>query len=301
MKQKIIALLATLLFLGFFTPALADDAGGPTIGFEKGGILDSDYSKPFNSGWFFMPRGGNSVEEIRALFYDDILPIFKYLFLFLGIVFWAIYITYMISSVGNEERIAEQRKNLLLGIVGFTIIALAVEFGRVLTPLRNGSEIIDVPGTQGLIQKIVAFLQIAVGLTALIMIFYAAVRFIKANGDDEQINAAKSNLKWGLLGMIFVIFAEPLVTKVFYPEDKTLGEVEVGNFAVEAAGFLTFALTFLAVLALAALIISGFYFVTSFGDEERQSKAKTIIWSTLLGLLIIALSYTLVAVLVPNA
>ncbi len=303
MKHKIlIFFLAIIFFWGGVPSSFADDEGGRTIDFKKSSVLDNEYSEPFrDNDWFFTPRQEDSVQEIRTLFYEDILPKFKYLFLFVGLIFWVIYITYMISSVGNEEKISEQRKNLITSIVGFVVVSLAIEIGRVLTPLGNGSEIVDIAGSQGVVQKVIAFLQIAVGIVALFMIFYSAVRFIKANGDEEESGQAKKHLKWGLLGMIFVILSEPLVNKVFYPEDKSYDQGEISKFAQEASGFLQFALTFLAVFAFAALIVAGFYLVASFGDEERQGKAKTIIWSTLLGLLVIALSFVLVTALVPNA
>jgi len=299
MKKLFLGILAAALFWGNISASLAD-AGSDTISFQKNSVLDIDYKKVFSSEWFFKTGGGDSVAEIRDLFYDRALPIFKYLFLFLGLIFWAVYISEIVSAGGDEEKISENRKTMGLSVIGFLMISLAVEIGRVFSPLKKSSDIIDVEGAKTIVQKIIAFLQVSIGIVAFVAIFYAAVQFIRASGDDEKIDESKKHLKWGFLGMIFAMLAPPLVNTVFYPADKTLGAPETKNFVVQLVGFLKFALSFLAVFAFAALVIAGFYLITSFGDEERESKAKTIVWSTLLGLVVIALAFVLVRTLVPS-
>lgn len=278
---------------------------------EAAGVLDDSYDDHIrsNNDEFVMPReGASSTDEIRRIMYNNILPMFKYLFIFVTLLMWSVYIMNMISAAGNEEEISAQRKNLLWGIVGFMIISLSVELSQIFSPI-TGTGVEDVAGREGIIdtegfnesfQKVVTYFQMAIGAVSMVLIFYAGIRFIKDADEDEEITKAKDTFSWGVIGMLIAILVEPLVKTVFYPEDKTLGDEEISNLAVQAGGLLKFGLMFLGIFAVGAFLIAGAYYVTSFGDEERQGKAKTIIGATLLGLVIILSAYTLVSVLVPS-
>lgn len=54
------------------------------------------------------------------------------------------------------------------------------------------------------------------------------------------------------------------------------------------------ALTFVAALGLFFLIWGGFQYITSFGDEEKTRKAKTTIFYALVGIVVVALSFTII-------
>jgi hypothetical protein len=56
-----------------------------------------------------------------------------------------------------------------------------------------------------------------------------------------------------------------------------------------------FLLSLAAVLALAALIMGGIWYIVSLGDEDRARTAKRMILYALVGLLIIGISFVLIA------
>lgn len=49
------------------------------------------------------------------------------------------------------------------------------------------------------------------------------------------------------------------------------------------------------ILAFFGLIISGFQYITAAGDQEKVARAKQNLFSTILGIIIISISYTIVA------
>ncbi len=264
---------------------------------------------PLGDGWdkmfpkmneFIHPQEGSTADEIRRIFYLNLVPTFKYLFMFAAVIMWLIYIAMLIGSTGNEESISEQRNNILYGMAGFLIISLAVSFGDALAPVDNAQDIVNIPETQNLIQKIVAFLQMSITIISIIMIFYAGVNFIRSHGDEEDIGTSKKLFQWGLMGVVIAMLAEPMVN-IFYPPDQSVGPEEVNSLASEFGGFLRFFLSFLGIGAVITLIIAGFFYITSFGDEERQEKAKEIIFGTLIGIVIILSAFVLVSTFVPNA
>jgi hypothetical protein len=54
-------------------------------------------------------------------------------------------------------------------------------------------------------------------------------------------------------------------------------------------------LSIVAVLALLAIVVGGILYIISFGDEKRADKAKKIILYAVIGLLVVGLSFTILA------
>lgn len=264
------------------------------------GVLPESWSGIFDLDLFVQPGDGTFVEEIRRLFYDNILLIFQYLFAFIALLVWVIYIVILLASAGNEETVTAQRKNFAWGILGMVVIALAVNLGDVFTPLDNGEEIIDQSGAKLVFTKIVALLQMGITIISIATIFYAGFMFIRSNGEEEQLEKGKKYLTWSLIGIVIAVLSVPLVNNVFYPADQSLGQEEIEALSSEVGGLLRFFLTFLGVGAMATLVAAGYFYVTSFGDDERQEKAKNIIIGTLVGIVIILSSIPIVALFVPS-
>ncbi|MFH1284035.1 MAG: hypothetical protein ABIH78_00375 [Candidatus Peregrinibacteria bacterium] len=88
-------------------------------------------------------------------------------------------------------------------------------------------------------------------------------------------------------------YGEP--TREQYPETATIGDLpEIGTAEV-FAGIVKTILGWSMLITLAALVIAGIYYLTSQGDEESLSKAKSTIIYLLLGMAIMAAAYGIVA------
>lgn len=304
MKIKIlfffgVFLLCGTLFFGERTLA----AGVIDFGNETQ-VLDPALQEKVPNTYVVLPDG-NATEKILNLFYENIVPLFKYIFGFIAVLLWLIYIVTMITAGGDEEKISEQRKNMMWGILGFVLILLAVELGNALTPVGNGNHIVNVEETEYIGQKIVGFLQMSLGIVALVAIFYAGINLIRAQGVEEEIEKSKKYLQWGILGLFIAILSVPIVNNVFYPVtinnvDPTVGKEEVSNLASEFGGFVRFLLTFLGIGSVLTFIIAGAYYVTSLGNDERQDKARHIMIGTAIGIIIILSAFPLVNIFVPN-
>jgi len=292
LKQRIsvffFALLAAIFLCVSFSIANADPLG-------------DDWEKNIEDvPGFVQPGGGDFAEEVQRLFYNNLLPTFKYLFAFVAILIWIIYVATILFASGNEETISEQRKNLGWGVMGMLLVSMAVSLGDVFTPLNNAQDIIDQQGAQTQFQKIIAFLQMSITIISVATIFYAGFLFVRSQGEEEKIDESKKYLTWSTIGIIIAMIAEPLVNNVFYPADQTPGAEEIANLAEETGGLLRFFLAFLGVGATATLVIAGFYYITSFGDDERQEKAKNIIIGTATGIVVILSAYVIVTLFVPS-
>ncbi len=293
----------TFLFGSVSPPVFAATAAAPVPAINESGhgVLGDDWDEPFKEvDVMKQPQGNSAVDAIRILFFDHIIPQFKYIFAFVALLIWVVYLLIMVNSGGKEELISEQKSNLMWGAAGFLLISLAVEIGEVFSPTRANNEIIDQPGADLIFTKITAFLQLALTPIAIATVFYAGFKFITASGEEEQITSAKKIFLYGFAGLLVAMLADPLVRTVLYPADQTPGQEEIGNFATQMVGVLKFVLTFLGVIAMATFLVAGGYFITSFGDEDRHRKAKEIIGGSLLGIVIILSAFAIVSAFAPS-
>lgn len=248
--------------------------------------------------WLFRVEGESGEAIVKNLAFE-LLPLFKYIFTGIVLIFWTVYILLFITAFGNEEKISNQRKNLLYSLIGFALISLAELMSEAFMPQKDA--LIDEEATTDILLRVITYMQVAIGAIAMIMLFYASFKMITAQGEEDEVGSAKKMFLWSTVGFIVSMVSRPLVETVFYPESRQLGGDSVAALGTQVGGALSFILGFLAVLATVAIIIAGFYFATSFsGDEEQHEKAKTILINTSIGLVIILSAYTIVRIFVPS-
>ncbi len=265
------------------------------------GILPPDWNTPFEKVREFIEvPEGNAVDKIRNLFWDNIVPIFKYVMVAAAILFYTLYLYQMVVSSGDEEGISKSYKNLLWGILGFAVIAVAIDVAEGFDVWVNGGDFVNRDRINESQRRLVSYFQLLAGIVAFFYIFFAGFRMITAAGDEEIITAQKNHIKWGFVGLIFVMLADPAINLIFYPNEGTdgLGDQELSVLFAEGLGVLKFFLTFTGVLALISLVVSAFLYVTSFGDESATEKAKKNIIGSLIALVIIVMAFVLIAVFV---
>lgn len=156
----------------------------------------------------------------------------------------------------------------------------------------------------GFISYAISFVGGFIGLIAICLIVYAGFRMIIANGDDTAISNSKKILTRAIFGFVAAIMAYSIVLAI----QKFLGVQNV-DYSKQAYFTNPFAATSLqgfasklledtvsigGLLALLMIILSGFRYMVSRGDEKTVSKAKnTLTWSVL-GLVIMIFAYVII-------
>jgi uncharacterized membrane protein len=69
----------------------------------------------------------------------------------------------------------------------------------------------------------------------------------------------------------------------------------------EFIGIIKYFLQFLALLAFVVFIYGGFLMILSYGNDEQSEKGKKIIFSAIIGIVIIVISYALTATLLSGS
>jgi hypothetical protein len=116
------------------------------------------------------------------------------------------------------------------------------------------------------------------------MITIAGISLMTSRGREEKMKEAKNKIIYTILALIFVGIIEAWKRVAFD------GDISDGVNLFESLANL--ALFFAAPVAIFFLTLSGYYFITSNGDEERVKKAKSIIINTVLATLILLAGYT---------
>ena len=141
------------------------------------------------------------------------------------------------------------------------------------------------------------FAKYIMGTIAIVMILISGIRLITGGRQIEEVaTKQKENLKYAIIGLIVIIVADQFVKKVFFGE---YGEIYASKTTLQEAakagteqirGVYSVMSYFAASLAVLMIIIAGFRYVSSGGNEETQTKAKKQITYAIIGLMLIGVA-----------
>jgi hypothetical protein len=133
----------------------------------------------------------------------------------------------------------------------------------------------------------------ALGTVAVLFIIWSGLRLVTAEVKIEEISEKeKDNLKYIIYGLIFVIVADELVTKVFFGDygeclASASNAAECGKQGSSIfKGIYSLVLAIVASLSVMVMVISGFRLIVSYGEEETLTKQKNRILMSIIGLIV---------------
>ncbi len=106
-------------------------------------------------------------------------------------------------------------------------------------------------------------------------------------------------LKWILLSILLLpLSALAAASDIIPTKPSALPGASTDRFSSVIAGYLNIFLGIVGLVAVAFLIYGGFRYITSAGNDEAAESGKKIIQNSIIGLVIIILSYVIVTVVV---
>ncbi|MCC7432253.1 hypothetical protein IT412_01880, partial [Candidatus Peregrinibacteria bacterium] len=120
----------------------------------------------------------------------------------------------------------------------------------------------------------------------------AAYRLLISRGDSEQLNKAKTQITWAIIGIIVAGLAEIIVFRVLFPAQgsRIPDAAEFAKLIVTMTNFIS---GFISTIAVIMIIYAGYLYVTSLGGDNLE-KAKKILIGAVVGLLISMAAFALV-------
>ncbi len=184
------------------------------------------------------------------------------------------------------------------------------------------------------IPRAINIITAALGITAFLGILIAAITMLTAYGNEDKINRAKTNLRYAVLGFIFVILSYSIVSIVvsvslpgqrqasfmerIIPSAHALTDQEIeqvllpdindilnspetgvslpsGDLITEIVpAVVTNIFFFIGFLLFIAMMVGGILLIFGRGNEEAIGKAKNIILYSLMAIAMVAMAYAII-------
>lgn len=196
----------------------------------------------------------------------------------------------------NRVRILQ----FLMTIVGVAL-PLAVAAATLPNPLGNTQTLEDViiTVTRGLI-GLVAF-------AAVFMFVYAGVMMLTSGGNSEQVQKSKEIFKWSTISIILIFLTAAMLQFLFTTlgsnENVPASQVGLGtrDLQTTAVNIIRVVLGLLGIVGVIMLVYGGYVWLTSAGNDESVEKGKKIIRAAITGLIVILLSWSIVAYVIMTS
>lgn len=237
--------------------------------------------------------------KLKTIFRGDLILIINRVIGAIGILFIVIIGIKYIMSLGNDEKLSNYKTQLAWIILGLAVISLAEFVGFELLDPSGGNDILSGATTAKFHEKaldVVRFFEYAAGAFMFINAVLAGYHLIMSGEKEETISHEKKFLQSLLMGSALILMAE-IIVRILSFQDTPERTTEI--LVTEVAGIVNFTLSFVAILAMAMLVLSSLYFVISFGDEDQATRAKRMIKTSLVGVIVASASYVLVRFLIP--
>ena len=302
-----IGFFLSMFFIGIMIPSVT--AGMLPDNWDQDHFIQENLSPEDEQGRLsstnkvFLPKSSKDggLAQLQDLMINNVAQIIRYLLVSIAIIYVFVNLLVIILGTDDEGNIDNAKKGLGYIIFGLMLISLPSELAKIFDPIYLGGEIGSEDQVQSVLQIIINYIALSAGIAAIFNILLIAFRMVTAQGEDGVLDEQKKNLQYAFTGLLVIIMADVMINRVFYPQDLEAPAIEeVQTFGQEAIQLLRYALEFLGIFAILAVILAGIYYVASLGNDEQTSAAKTILKNIVIGFFIIFFSYIIVAAITPN-
>lgn len=142
------------------------------------------------------------------------------------------------------------------------------------------------------------FAKYIMGAIAVMTIIISGVRLVTAGGKgiEEESKKQKDHLKYAIIGLVIIIVADQFVQQVFFGQsgeifgsESTLQEAATAG-SEQIRGIYEVVAYISGALAILMIVIAGFRYLSSGGNEEKMKKAKDQIIYAAVGLMLIGIA-----------
>jgi hypothetical protein len=241
--------------------------------------------------------GFKAIVERVLLFVRLVLGSFALFYLFVA--------GYQLVTAGSgiSEVIAKQKTAIMYIVIGLILVTLSQEIVDWFYPTESQRlDFVNDPQSAGLriardITDIVNYFLSFVGAGAILVLVISSIRLIINPGSEDEVGKQKKVVVYTATGIIMIALSETLINQVVYP-DGGYGGFDVAAGLRELTGISNFILGFLGVIVLVTLVIAGFMMIIYYGDDQKVTTAKSMIFNAILGSVVAYSAYTIVATIV---
>jgi hypothetical protein len=240
-------------------------------------------------------------------------------------VFFIIFMGAKLATAGgNEEEVKKATKGLLFSILALAIISLSEEIALIVGFFKEdaaygGKSTGGLIGSPGQIlervhlfdiqvEVVITFIKYLIGSFAVLMVVINGVKLVVGGGEEENVKKAKNGIIYALAGLLMMYLADIAVNKVFYKLDKSIYSglegaapaTDLQRGLGELIGITNFVVSFVGPLLLLVILIGGVLYMTAAGEEEKMNKAKRVIISGAIGLIVVYGAFALISTVITG-
>ncbi len=193
----------------------------------------------------------------------------------------------MVAFSANESTTSESRQAFIHMITGLAIVGFARWFVIAFSPVETGSALVNPGMVESGFANVVTYFRLIISITLTVNCTLQAFRLITSQGAQDSVDKAKNRLIAGFIGAGLIMMANVIVVAV------QPGWGGSSMLAIEIAGIANYLIMILGFLALLSMVLAGVLLIVSI-DEGLKEKAKTLIKTSIVGLITVMVSYALV-------
>ncbi|MCT4592485.1 MAG: hypothetical protein N4A36_03860 [Candidatus Gracilibacteria bacterium] len=228
------------------------------------------------------------------------------------IVLWMVWSgIMMITSGGDEDQFGSAKTGLVWGAVSLGLVLMVepmitnVLYGG--GSMGLGETLKDSDSMKFSIQEgtkqimgYIEWLKALLVTIAIAFLIFSGFRMVAAFGDTDQIDTQKKVVLWVVVGFIVISLNDVIINQVVYRrflgiDGKVVFDQDPVRGIEEFVGVVKFLLKFLAMAAFAVMVYGGLQVILGAQDEERAENGKKTIFSALIGIIIITISFAVLS------
>lgn len=237
----------------------------------------------------------DNVKSIAFSIYEQAKLIFSWILLIFIVYSWA---QMIMSMWTDEESLSSSKRNLWYALIWLLFVNIPWTIYNSFIHSNNAvwgwagnwdsnpnsSIFINVEDFRATLnESIIWFIEIMLVSIWILVIILAWIKMITSTWDESKVTEAKQKIIWTIIGLIFVWFIEAWQAFAYS------WEIEDGKDIFETVANLALFLAW--PIAIFFLTLAWYYYITSAWDDEKITKAKTIIVNTVIGTVLILCSY----------
>ncbi len=267
----------------------------------------------YNASQIPAPPLDKSGQEIAKTAVLAGLRYVKLLVVVVGVLFITIMGYSLVISGHNEEDVTKQKRGLIYAILAFVLISLSEDLSKVFD-MDNGKTFIGSPSEiikrvhlfDKTVEVAITFVKYIIGAFATLMIVRSGMKLITGGGNEEESKKNKMSIAYSVGGLLLIYIGDIFINRVFYKVDKNIysgitgvhPKVDVKEGLDQIVGITNLIVTFVGPIAVLMLIAGAIMYVTSGGEDEKMQKAKRVLTSAAIGIILIFGAFALVSTII---
>ncbi len=231
--------------------------------------------------------GGGGAAGLSDYILEKIVTAMEVIIVAIAIISLFITAAQMVAHSTEESTVKDTRTSYIHIITGLAVVGLCRWFVLAFSAPNTGAQLVNTDVVESGLVNIVMYFKMIISLSLMVNIVVQAFRLITSQGAQEQVDKAKTRFIASFIGAGIMMLANVIVLSVIP------GYGGSTDLAVEIAGIANYILVIMGFLSLLAIIVAGVLLIVSI-DEGLRDKAKNMIKTSMIALIVVLTSYALV-------